>query len=258
MKKLRIAIIGLGSVGSRVAEMLVRLGASRLTLVDKDRIELSNLNRQIFSSREVGKPKVSSLTSILMDINPFIDIRAIGTGLNATNVHEIVRKSDVIIDTMDRYVPKVILHRVARRMGRPVIHATYLEFKASVTSFTPNSISYEELMELPTRDVDLHEIVRHPHKWERKIDAYRRSIMKRYCSLMREYRVNTPNPDLITVLGASLAATIAVNELVRYVRNKRITTAPKVILSDLSDYSMQIINYKQDHPLLSCLYSYYT
>jgi molybdopterin/thiamine biosynthesis adenylyltransferase len=66
----RIHIIGCGSVGSTVAELLVRFGLTKLTLYDFDSVEPKNLANQMFRQKDIGKPKVMALTNMLCDINP--------------------------------------------------------------------------------------------------------------------------------------------------------------------------------------------
>jgi hypothetical protein len=68
--KERIHIIGCGSVGSTVAELLVRFGLTKLTLYDFDSVEPKNLANQMFRQKDIGKPKVMALTNMLCDINP--------------------------------------------------------------------------------------------------------------------------------------------------------------------------------------------
>ena len=70
--KERIHIIGCGSVGSAVAELLVRFGLTKITLYDFDKVEPKNLANQLYSQKHIGKPKVLALTEMLCEINPEI------------------------------------------------------------------------------------------------------------------------------------------------------------------------------------------
>ncbi|MDD1775641.1 MAG: ThiF family adenylyltransferase, partial [Methanobacterium sp.] len=77
IKNSKIAVIGCGGIGGAAMEMLARMGAEKLVIVDKDSFDLSNLNRQLMSKAEnIGKSKVLSSKERLLSINPQIDVEA--------------------------------------------------------------------------------------------------------------------------------------------------------------------------------------
>jgi tRNA threonylcarbamoyladenosine dehydratase len=113
----KVIIFGLGGVGSWCAESLVRSGIRKLTVVDSDRISLSNINRQIHAtSQTVGQVKTEALKKRLLEINPAAEIQAVQKIYNVKNQDEFDLESyDFIIDAIDSLSNKVHLIRKATR-----------------------------------------------------------------------------------------------------------------------------------------------
>ena len=85
LKRAKVAIAGLGGLGSHIAVMLARSGVGHLHLVDFDRVDLSNLNRQVYGVNELGELKTEALKEILLEINPYINVsfeKALFDGFN--------------------------------------------------------------------------------------------------------------------------------------------------------------------------------
>ncbi|MDE6823472.1 MAG: tRNA threonylcarbamoyladenosine dehydratase [Duncaniella sp.] len=107
----RVIIFGVGGVGSWTAETLVRSGFTRLTIVDADRIAVSNINRQLpATSTTVGQIKVEAMKARLLDINPEAQIEAVHDFYNASTQENYNLESyDVIIDAIDSLADKALL-----------------------------------------------------------------------------------------------------------------------------------------------------
>ncbi|MBN1863636.1 MAG: sulfur carrier protein ThiS adenylyltransferase ThiF [Victivallales bacterium] len=98
-----IFIAGAGGLGSNAASMLVRAGANRLTIIDHDIVEPSNLNRQFYFRHQVGRPKVEALRENLLEINPDISVCALREELTFQNAKEMIRTHpDVVLECFDR------------------------------------------------------------------------------------------------------------------------------------------------------------
>lgn len=108
---LRVAVFGVGGVGSFAAEALIRSGVGHLMLVDSDDICSTNINRQIqATSMNVGKPKVDELKRRLLDINPRADIEARHAAFNErTAGHFAIKSFDYVLDAIDSLKNKVLL-----------------------------------------------------------------------------------------------------------------------------------------------------
>ena len=106
----RVAVIGLGGVGSFAAEILIRSGIEKLVLVDFDTISESNINRQIPALHStIGKNKTEVMKDRLLDINPDSEIRIFSVFLDETNRDEIFENVDFVIDAIDSLNPKTNL-----------------------------------------------------------------------------------------------------------------------------------------------------
>ncbi len=111
----RVIIVGVGGVGSWCAESLVRTGIRRLTIVDSDRVCLSNVNRQLMATSEtVGEVKVEALRRRLLAINPEAEITAVQEVFTAETAENFsLQDYDYIIDAIDSLRDKVLLIRMA-------------------------------------------------------------------------------------------------------------------------------------------------
>jgi len=251
----KIGLAGLGSIGSRIAETIVRLGAEYLIIADPDIIELSNLNRQNYNLKQLRKPKALCIKEILRNINPYINIDAHTEGINLNNVTKIFKKTEVVFDTMDKYLPKVILHRAMRSLGVPIIHATYFGYTVAVTTFMPNGISYEEMLQLPSRGRDIHAIS------ETELTEHRRKIMREFgLRIYSEQIINKNQPSVAFILSSIIASQFAVAELIKYLNGDKdnLTIAPQILEVDVLTNQIKKREYENDDPSFACLFSYYT
>ena len=115
-----IFIAGAGGVGSFVIEALARAGISRLTIVDMDTVDFSNINRQLVALHStIGKPKVEVVKARILDINPECQVNALQTFINPGNTHKLLtaEKYDVVIDAIDTLNAKVNLVKIAHELG---------------------------------------------------------------------------------------------------------------------------------------------
>ena len=118
-----VAVVGLGGVGSWCAEALCRAGIGRLTLIDSDTVDESNLNRQLGALHStIGLPKAGALAARLRDIAPDADISAVQARYSAEN-REILPGCDYIADCIDLVSCKLDLIETALRRGVPIISA---------------------------------------------------------------------------------------------------------------------------------------
>ena len=96
-----VAIIGCGGLGSNVAAMLLRSGVRALTLIDFDRVEESNLNRQLFFRDQLGRPKTEALAETLLRIDPGARLTLVTECVTADNLVGFLGKADVIVEAVD-------------------------------------------------------------------------------------------------------------------------------------------------------------
>lgn len=105
----RVAICGLGGLGSNAAVYLARTGVGHLHLIDFDTVDASNLNRQSYMVRDLGQRKTDALARQIADINPFIDVRTDFVRLTEDNVPTILKDDQVICEAFDNPDAKTML-----------------------------------------------------------------------------------------------------------------------------------------------------
>ncbi len=123
----RVAVFGLGGVGSACAESLVRGGVGGFLFVDKDDVEPSNLNRQAVAFLStMGRPKAEVMRAMARDINPDVQVDALREFVNAGNIDELLGsfpKPDFIVDAFDTLSVKAELMQYAARNGIRIVSA---------------------------------------------------------------------------------------------------------------------------------------
>lgn len=119
-----ILIVGLGGVGGYAAEMLARAGIGRMTIVDADIVQPSNINRQIVALHStISRPKASALAERLRDINPDIELEVVEEFLKDENMVHLLQahRYDYVIDAIDSLSPKVHLIAHTLKCGYPLV-----------------------------------------------------------------------------------------------------------------------------------------
>ncbi|MDO8963989.1 MAG: sulfur carrier protein ThiS adenylyltransferase ThiF [Coriobacteriia bacterium] len=104
-----VAIIGCGGLGSNAAAMLLRSGVRSLVLIDFDRVEESNLNRQLFFRDQLGRPKTEALAETLLRIDPEARLTLVTQKMDALCLADVVRGADVIIEAVDTAEGKAMI-----------------------------------------------------------------------------------------------------------------------------------------------------
>ena len=125
LKKSHIMIFGIGGVGSYVAEAIARAGVGEITLVDKDVVSVSNINRQLIAlNSTVGKPKVDVMKKRIEDINPRIKVNAIEKFCLPDNIDEFFNDSvDYVVDAIDTVSAKIALVEKCKKENIKIISA---------------------------------------------------------------------------------------------------------------------------------------
>ena len=119
-----VAVIGLGGLGGTVTEILARIGIGRLTLVDGDCFDESNLNRQLLSSpANIGKSKAETARTRVQEINPAVEIRMVADFFKADNGQEILHGAQLAIDCLDSIADRFVLEKACQKALIPLISA---------------------------------------------------------------------------------------------------------------------------------------
>lgn len=136
----RIALIGAGGLGSPAALYLAAAGVGHLTLIDDDRVERSNLQRQVVhADARVGMRKTESARLALLALNPRIELELVNRRLLADNVEECISGTDVVIDGADNFPTRYLLDAACRRLQLPLVYGAVHRFTGQVSVFDARS-----------------------------------------------------------------------------------------------------------------------
>ncbi len=120
----RVLIVGCGALGSNIAAPLVRAGVGRVTLIDNDSLELSNLQRQgVVTEEDVGRAKAEVLAERLRKVNSDVHIDYRVMRIESANIEELVTKVDIVFDGLDNYPSRYIVNDACIKHGVPWIFA---------------------------------------------------------------------------------------------------------------------------------------
>lgn len=136
----RVLVIGAGGLGSPVAFYLAAAGVGTLRIVDDDRVEISNLQRQVLhTSARVGRAKVESATESLNALTPALKVEAIEQRVSSANIDDLVADCDVWVDGSDNLPTRYLLNDAAVKHGKPLVYGAVERFSGQVSVFHPGS-----------------------------------------------------------------------------------------------------------------------
>ena len=134
----RVLIIGLGGLGSPVSMYLASAGVGQLVLVDFDKVDISNLQRQIVhTTNNIGRAKIESAKEHLTAINPEISIECIDHALDGDELYTEAEKADVIVDASDNFQTRFALNEVSVKTKTPLVSGAAIRFEGQVSVFNP-------------------------------------------------------------------------------------------------------------------------
>jgi len=140
LQSARVALIGAGGLGSPVALYLAAAGVGALTLIDDDRVERSNLQRQILhTDARTGMRKTDSARIALSELNPDVHLDLRGDRLRAANVEAFVRDHDVVIDGADNFPTRYLLNAACLHLKIPLVYGAVHRFTGQVSVFDSRS-----------------------------------------------------------------------------------------------------------------------
>lgn len=129
-------VIGVGGLGAPVAQFLTAAGVGTLTLCDADRVDLTNLQRQIlYATGDVGHPKVDAAAARLAAINPDVELRRIGARVGPAELAPLVGAADIVIDCSDNFETRHAVNRACVAAARPLVSGAALRFDGQIAVF---------------------------------------------------------------------------------------------------------------------------
>jgi len=214
LKKAHIFIAGAGGLGSPVSIYLAVAGVGILTIVDKDVVEQTNLNRQILHyDRDIGRKKTDSAKEKLQEINPDITIRVIDRTIDESNAYQLIGDADGIVDAMDNYPTRYLLNDVALEKKVPLFHGAISGFHGQVSTIIPGKT------------------------------ACLRCIVP-----------SAPSTEVFPVVGVTpgVIGTIQVNEVLKYLLGRGNLLANRLLLWDGMALKVEEINLERNPSCKSC------
>jgi sulfur-carrier protein adenylyltransferase/sulfurtransferase len=138
LKAARVLIVGAGGLGSPAALYLAAAGCGTLGLLDCDRVDLSNLQRQVlFDSTRLGQPKAEAGRERLAALNPEIRIIAHAVELRAANARELLAQYDLVLDGTDRLGTRYLINDACVILRRPLVSAAIHRFEGHLMTYVP-------------------------------------------------------------------------------------------------------------------------
>jgi adenylyltransferase/sulfurtransferase len=193
----RVLIVGMGGLGCPVALYLSSLGIINIGIADHDKVDFSNLNRQIlFNTRDVGKFKVIQAKKKLLEVNKNIKINSYKEKITRKNVQNILNKYDIICDCSDNFETRYLLNDFCLKNKKILISAAISKFEAHIFNFN----------------------------FSKKIPCYR-------CFMPEIPEVeNKCDSEGILPTTAGIAGTLQANEVIKSILNKKNELVGKMIV----------------------------
>ena len=133
-----VLIIGAGGLGAPAALYLAAAGVGHIGIVDADEVDLSNLQRQVIhATADIGKAKVKSAKERMEAINPDVKVSTYRMFVDSTNVRELIREYDLIIDGTDNFPAKFLINDACVLEKKPFSHAGIIRFQGQLMTYVP-------------------------------------------------------------------------------------------------------------------------
>ncbi len=138
LREATVFIAGAGGLGCPVALYLAAAGIGRIVIADMDRVEITNLNRQVlFDETSIGTEKSVAVKERLQRLNPHIRVEAITATIDDSSAGTLVGSADIIVDATDNFTTRYSLNRVACRNAVPLVHGAVCGFDGQVATIIP-------------------------------------------------------------------------------------------------------------------------
>jgi molybdopterin/thiamine biosynthesis adenylyltransferase len=151
----KVALVGLGGLGTASSLYLALAGVGHLRLIDQDTVEVSNLHRQVlYTPDDLHYPKVEVSAKRLEKTNPLVEVEPVSENLNAANVDELLSGVDCVVDGLDNMHARYLVNRACARLGVPYVFGAAVGLEGNLSVFAPPSTPCLECV-LPGVEDDL-------------------------------------------------------------------------------------------------------
>lgn len=223
-------LLGGCGIGSVIAECALRLGFESFTLVDGDKVEESNLNRQNYRYEDIGKFKVEALADRLISINPTVKIKLVKSYISVENIESIIEGHNIAINALDftTDIP-LLFDEYCQNQNIHVLHPYNIGWGGLLTIIAPNGVSLNSLIENKNKFNELNFVkyasnymsfIGSPQEWlDEVIDKYIKEEKK------------SPPPQLS--IASWIVASMCVTAIYNIVTNKPIKTFPEFYITTI-------------------------
>ncbi len=136
LKQARVLVIGAGGLGCPILTYLAAAGVGTLGVIDFDKVEASNLHRQVlFGVDDIGKSKALAAAVHLQALNPYIDIKAYDGQLTSDNVLRLMADYDIVVDGSDNFPTRYLVNDACLLLDKPLVFGSIFKFEGQVTVF---------------------------------------------------------------------------------------------------------------------------
>jgi molybdopterin/thiamine biosynthesis adenylyltransferase/rhodanese-related sulfurtransferase len=136
LKAAKVLCIGTGGLGAPLGQYLAAAGVGRIGLVDFDKVDATNLQRQIlFSTSDVGRPKIEAAANRLRGLNPDIQIDTFETMLTSANALDVIRDYDIVVDGTDNFPTRYLVNDACVLLGKPNVYGSIFRFEGQASIF---------------------------------------------------------------------------------------------------------------------------
>jgi molybdopterin/thiamine biosynthesis adenylyltransferase len=228
IKSVRILLGGAG-IGSIIGECALRFGFECITIVDQDRVELSNLNRQNYMEADLGDYKAEILAKRLLSINPQAKISYHNCFINNDNVESFVKDCDIVVNALDfkSDIP-FIFDNTCKKYNVPVLHPYNFGWAAFLTVIKPDGLQLSQLSS------DHREFELRIAEYVSRYSSFWNAPNKWLDKVVREYRNEDnilPHPQLS--IASWIVAGLCTNVLYNLATGKEVKIFPKFYLSSI-------------------------
>jgi len=158
----RVAVVGAGGLGSPALLYLAAAGVGRITVIDDDVIDVTNLQRQVIHrASDVGTAKVDSAIRAVRELNPSVSVTGFSQHLDETNVQSVLRGHHVVLDGSDNFDTRYVVNDACMTLGTPLVWAAVLRFDAQISTFLPptlggaGAVQLRDLFPVPPKPEDV-------------------------------------------------------------------------------------------------------
>ncbi len=134
-----VTVVGAGGLGSPALRLLTAIGFGTIRIIDRDIVELSNIQRQtIYNTEDIGEPKALVAAANLALMNPEVNFEPLAVSIQDENVNELLKGTNIIIDGLDSFKTRRIINRASLELKIPYVFAGAVEYYANLSTFIPD------------------------------------------------------------------------------------------------------------------------